>query len=83
MATVNSDPMTKPNSDRPQDELPPMVSTRARIWRGVTEAGAFERTVAEHRAICEAIAARDPELAHARALAHVGGVMEWLRKSAG
>jgi GntR family transcriptional repressor for pyruvate dehydrogenase complex len=60
-----------------------MPTTRARIWRGVTEAGAFERTVAEHRAICEAIAARDPELAHARALAHVGGVMEWLHKSAG
>ncbi|MEV6769265.1 FadR/GntR family transcriptional regulator [Nocardia sp. NPDC051030] len=60
-----------------------MPTTRARIWRGVTEEGAFERTVAEHRGICDAIAAHDPELAHARALAHVGGVMEWLRKAAG
>ncbi|QIS11215.1 MULTISPECIES: FadR/GntR family transcriptional regulator [Nocardia] len=60
-----------------------LPTTRARIWRGVTEEGAFERTVAEHRAICDAIAARDPELAHARALAHVAGVMEWLRMAAG
>ncbi|MVU84056.1 FCD domain-containing protein [Nocardia sp. ET3-3] len=60
-----------------------MPTTRARIWRGVTEEGAFERTVAEHRAICDAIAAHDPELAHARALAHVAGVMEWLARAAG
>ncbi len=60
-----------------------MPTTRARIWRGVTEEGAFERTVAEHRGICDAIAARDPRLAHARALAHVAGVMEWLERAAG
>lgn len=60
-----------------------MPTTRARIWRGITEEGAFERTVAEHRAICDAIAARDPDLAHARALAHVAGVMEWLARAAG
>ncbi|WP_245997923.1 FadR/GntR family transcriptional regulator [Nocardia pseudobrasiliensis] len=59
-----------------------MPTTRARIWRGITEEGAFERTVAEHRGICDAIAARDPELAHARALAHVAGVMEWLTRAA-
>ncbi|MFI9511092.1 FadR/GntR family transcriptional regulator [Nocardia sp. NPDC052566] len=60
-----------------------MPTTRARIWRGITEEGAFERTVAEHRGICDAIAARDPELAHARALTHVAGVMEWLQRAAG
>uniref|UniRef100_UPI0005944267 FadR/GntR family transcriptional regulator n=1 Tax=Nocardia concava TaxID=257281 RepID=UPI0005944267 len=60
-----------------------MPTTRARIWRGITEEGAFERTVAEHRAICDAIEARDPDLAHARALAHVAGVMEWLARAAG
>ncbi|ASF07965.1 MULTISPECIES: FadR/GntR family transcriptional regulator [Nocardia] len=59
-----------------------MPTMRARIWRGITEEGAFERTVAEHRGICDAIAAHDPELAHARALAHVAGVMEWLRRAA-
>jgi DNA-binding FadR family transcriptional regulator len=60
-----------------------LPTMRARIWRGITEERAFERTVAEHRGICDAIAAHDPELAQARALAHVGGVMEWLRKAAG
>ncbi|MEC3952989.1 FadR/GntR family transcriptional regulator [Nocardia sp. CDC153] len=60
-----------------------MPTTRARIWRGITEEGAFERTVAEHRGICDAIAAHDPDLAHARALAHVAGVMEWLARAAG
>ncbi|WP_378742083.1 FadR/GntR family transcriptional regulator [Nocardia brasiliensis] len=60
-----------------------LPTMRARIWRGITEERAFERTVAEHRGICDAIAARDPELAHARALAHVAGVMEWLHRAAG
>ncbi|MEG8177748.1 FadR family transcriptional regulator [Nocardia terpenica] len=60
-----------------------MPTTRARLWRGVTEEGAFDRTIAEHRGICDALAARDPELAHARALAHVAGVMEWLARAAG
>jgi DNA-binding FadR family transcriptional regulator len=60
-----------------------LPTMRARIWRGITEERAFERTVAEHRGICDAIAAHDPELARARALAHVGGVMEWLGKAAG
>ncbi|WP_433664854.1 FadR/GntR family transcriptional regulator [Nocardia sp. CA-128927] len=60
-----------------------LPTMRARIWRGMTEERAFERTVAEHRGICDAIAARDPELAQARALAHVAGVMEWLRRAAG
>lgn len=60
-----------------------MPTARARIWRGITEEGAFERTTAEHRGICDAIAARDPQLAHARALAHVAGVVEWLERAAG
>lgn len=37
MATVNQDLTSRPAQDRPQDELPPMVSTRARIWRRFTK----------------------------------------------
>src|SRR5688500_18301971 len=34
---------------------------RARVWRGIVDANADERTVAEHAAIYAAIEARDPE----------------------
>lgn len=37
MATVNTETMTKPNAPQAEDELPPMVSTRARIWRRFTK----------------------------------------------
>lgn len=57
-------------------------TVRARIWRGLTEAGAVERTLDEHRAIVAAIAAGDAELAHALATAHVSGVENWLRTAA-
>ena len=56
-------------------------TTRARIWRGLTQENALERTLWEHRMICDAIADRKPDLAHARATAHVLGVEEWLRRS--
>ena len=52
---------------------------RARIWRAVTDAGALERTLQEHRGIVEAIAARDINLAIALATSHVAGVEQWLR----
>ncbi|MEU1395462.1 FCD domain-containing protein [Micromonospora zamorensis] len=54
-------------------------TTRARVWRGLTEDGAVERTRDQHRAICEAIAARDLELARSWMTVHVAGVERWLR----
>ena len=54
------------------------TTARARIWRAITQRGALERTHAEHRAIFDAIAARRPELARARAAVHIAGVEEWL-----
>jgi len=56
-------------------------TVRARVWRGVTEDGAVERTLHEHRAIVDAIAAHDVELATALAVAHVAGVENSLRRA--
>ena len=41
------------------------VTLRARVWRGLIEDQAHERTIAEHGAILAAIEARDPALAQA------------------
>lgn len=54
-------------------------TNRARVWRGRTQSGALERTLNEHRAILDALAAREPELAHAAMVNHVAGVENWLR----
>ncbi len=54
---------------------------RARVWRGVTQEGALQRTLDEHRAIFEAIDRRDPEMALTWATVHVAGVEEWLRRT--
>ncbi|WP_040386149.1 FadR/GntR family transcriptional regulator [Demetria terragena] len=51
---------------------------RARVWRGLTETGAVARTIAEHRAILDAIADRRPEAARAWATVHIAGVEGWL-----
>ncbi len=56
-------------------------TTRARIWRGVTQEGAVGRTREQHSAICDAIEARQPELARSWATVHVAGVEEWLRRA--
>ncbi|GLW06205.1 GntR family transcriptional regulator [Microtetraspora sp. NBRC 13810] len=56
-------------------------TTRARIWRGLTQEGALEKTVEQHVAICDAIAARQPEVARAWATVHVAGVEDWLRRA--
>jgi DNA-binding FadR family transcriptional regulator len=53
-------------------------SSRARIWRGLTQRDAVRQTVAEHRAIVDAIAAGDSEAARAWATVHVSGVANWL-----
>jgi GntR family transcriptional repressor for pyruvate dehydrogenase complex len=56
-------------------------TTRARIWRGLTQQGAAERTREQHQAIVDAIAARQPDLARSWATVHVAGVEEWLRRA--
>ncbi|HEY3630885.1 MAG TPA: FadR/GntR family transcriptional regulator [Jatrophihabitantaceae bacterium] len=52
---------------------------RARVWRGITQEGALVRTLAEHRAIFDAIRSRDPELARTWATVHIAGVEDWIR----
>lgn len=52
---------------------------RARVWRGLIEANAAHKTIAEHQAIYLALRARDPFLAHAAALVHVNTSESWLR----
>jgi DNA-binding FadR family transcriptional regulator len=52
---------------------------RARMWRGLTQDSAVARTLAEHGAICDAIAAGQPDVARAWATVHVAGVEQWLR----
>ncbi|WP_432827484.1 FadR/GntR family transcriptional regulator [Dactylosporangium sp. CA-092794] len=56
-------------------------TTRARIWRGLTQEGAAARTREQHQAIVEAIASRRPDLARSWASIHVAGVEEWLRRA--
>ncbi|MFG3056268.1 FadR/GntR family transcriptional regulator [Kitasatospora sp. NPDC048239] len=58
-------------------------TARARIWRGLTEEGAVDRTRQQHHAILDAIAHRRPDLAHAWATVHVAGVEQWLRDTLG
>ncbi|MFI9364490.1 FadR/GntR family transcriptional regulator [Kitasatospora sp. NPDC053057] len=53
---------------------------RARVWRGLTDADAARRTIAEHEAIYRALVARDPNLAQAAALMHVNTTECWLRE---
>ncbi|NUS16682.1 MAG: FadR family transcriptional regulator [Streptomyces sp.] len=54
-------------------------TVRARVWRGMVDDDAGDRTVAEHRAIYSALAARDGALAEAAALLHVSTTEQWLR----
>jgi DNA-binding FadR family transcriptional regulator len=54
---------------------------RARVWRGMTQEGALQRTLDEHHAIFDAIARHDPEMARTWATVHVAGVEEWLRSA--
>ena len=54
---------------------------RARVWRGITQEGALQRTLDEHRAIFDAIVRRDAEMARTWATVHVAGVEEWLRRT--
>jgi GntR family transcriptional regulator, transcriptional repressor for pyruvate dehydrogenase complex len=55
-------------------------TTRARIWRGLTQEGAVSKTREQHAAILEAVTSRQPELARSWATVHIAGVEEWLRR---
>ncbi len=57
---------------------PPTVRTR--VWLGLTEPDAFERTRQEHLAIIDALQARTPDVAASRATVHINGVESWLRR---
>jgi GntR family transcriptional regulator, transcriptional repressor for pyruvate dehydrogenase complex len=56
-------------------------TTRARIWRGLTQRDAVSRTLLEHRAILAALRDRDGEAARAWATVHVASVEQWLRST--
>ena len=51
---------------------------RARVWRGLTEPAALDRTLAEHAAILEALEAGDAEAARAWSTVHIANVERWL-----
>jgi GntR family transcriptional repressor for pyruvate dehydrogenase complex len=52
-------------------------TVRARVWRGITEGGAIDRTIAEHRSIYEALEQRRPELAASWMTVHLA----WLQSA--
>lgn len=54
-------------------------TVRERLWRGLHEDGAEQRTHDEHEAIWRALADRDPERARIRMANHLLGVEESLR----
>ena len=56
-----------------------LPTARARVWRGMTQPGALERTLAEHQAIHQAILAGDADLARSWATVHISGIETWLR----
>ena len=58
-------------------------TVRARVWRALTQEGAVERTLAEHRTIVDALEARDVGLVSAQTTVHVSGVARWLQKALG
>lgn len=58
-------------------------TTRIRTWRGLTQEGVVERTLDEHRAILNALAAGDPQRAQAAMIVHVSGVEEWAKSVKG
>jgi GntR family transcriptional repressor for pyruvate dehydrogenase complex len=54
---------------------------RARVWRGLTEERAVERTLAEHHDIVEAMAAGDTDLVCSHLTLHISGVERWLAQA--
>ncbi|MET4783253.1 FadR/GntR family transcriptional regulator [Glaciihabitans sp. UYNi722] len=55
-------------------------TTRARIWRGITQQSSAARTLAEHTGIVDALEAGDARLAEVLTAAHIYGVEQWLRQ---
>jgi GntR family transcriptional repressor for pyruvate dehydrogenase complex len=55
-------------------------TTRARIWRGIIEEGAKEKTIAQHAEILRALRLGDPVLSEAAATIHVATTEESLRR---
>ena len=55
-------------------------TVRARIWRGLVDDAVADRTIAEHQAIYDALAAADPALAQAAALLHISATEKWFRE---
>jgi DNA-binding FadR family transcriptional regulator len=56
-------------------------TTRARIWRGLTQEDAVSRTLHEHRAILAALRDGDGEAARSWATVHIASVEQWLRST--
>ncbi|MBZ9639454.1 FadR/GntR family transcriptional regulator [Streptomyces sp. PSKA30] len=56
-------------------------TTRARIWRGLTQQDAVSRTLHEHRAILAALRDGDAEAARSWATVHIASVEQWLRST--
>ncbi|GAA3728544.1 FadR/GntR family transcriptional regulator [Streptomyces tremellae] len=56
-------------------------TTRARIWRGLTQEDAVSRTLHEHRAILAALRDGDAEAARSWATVHIASVEMWLRST--
>lgn len=56
---------------------------RARVWRGLADDGAVERTLIEHRAIVDALESGDADLVGAVVTVHVSGVAQWLQRALG
>ena len=56
-------------------------TSRVRVWRGITQEGAIERTLGEHALILAALELADPALVSARLIAHVSGVEDWVRRA--
>ncbi len=54
---------------------------RARIWRGLTEEHSVERTLAEHRAIVDAMALGNTDLVRSWVTVHISGVESWLMRA--
>jgi len=58
-----------------------LPTARARVWRGMTEPRALERTINEHHAIHRAIVNSDAPLARSWATVHIAGIEAWLREA--
>ena len=54
---------------------------RARIWRGLTEENSVERTLAEHRAIVDAMVLGNTDLVRSWVTVHISGVESWLMRA--